>query len=153
MKDSDGNDRDAPFSFAVYNSLSQNSTGLPLTGTTGVSYSGAVTAVGGSGNYSWTVTGLSDDLTQSASGGTLTISGTPGSAATVAITVKLTDTTTTTSASDNYSIVISNPRAAHAALAESHLARLGDRQPELHGRHQRPPAVSARTRGKLTARP
>ncbi|MGA7886589.1 MAG: putative Ig domain-containing protein, partial [Acidobacteriaceae bacterium] len=109
VKDSNGTTATAPFSFAVYNPLSQNSTGLPLTGTTGVSYSGAVTAVGGSGNYSWTVTGLSDDLTQSASGGTLTISGTPGSAATVAITVKLTDTTTTTSASDNYSIVISNP--------------------------------------------
>lgn len=109
VKDSSNATATAPFSFAVYNPLSQNATNLALTGTTGVAYSGTVTAVGGSGNYSWTVTGLSDNLTQSASGGTLTISGTPGSAATVAITVKLTDTTTTAFVSSNYSIVISNP--------------------------------------------
>ncbi len=57
-------------------------------------YSGTVVATGGSGNYSWTITGMpADGLSASTSGGTLTISGTPASAETVSFTAKITDTT------------------------------------------------------------
>lgn len=109
VKDSSGDTATEPLSLAVYNTLGQNAASLPLTGTTGVLYTGSISAGGGSGNYSWTVTGLSDNLSQSVSGGMLTISGTPDSAATVSLTVKLTDTATPASVSANYSIVISNP--------------------------------------------
>jgi len=88
--------------------LAFNATSLPATGTTGAPYSGTITASGGSGNYSWQVTGLpSDNLSASSSGNTLTITGTPASAATVAFTVKLTDTTTSASVSQGYTITIS----------------------------------------------
>ena len=116
VKDSSGDTATQPYTFAVYSALSQNSTGLPLTGTTSVNYSGTVTGTGGSGNYCWTVTGLSDGLTAPVANSgcgyassSVSISGTPATAETVTITVKLTDTTTSASVSDNYNIVISNP--------------------------------------------
>ncbi len=68
---------------------------LASTASAGLAYSGTVMATGGSGNYSWTVGGLpTDGLSGLASGGTLTVSGTPASAATVPVTVTVKDTTT-----------------------------------------------------------
>ncbi len=85
------------YSIQVYSPVTLPSTipaTLPSTATVNVAYSGTVVASGGSGNYSWTVTGLSDGLTSSSSGGTLTISGTPTAAATVTANVSVKDTTT-----------------------------------------------------------
>ena len=85
------------YSIQVYSPVTIPSTipaTLPASATVNVGYTGTVVATGGSGNYSWTVTGLSDGLTSSSSGGTLTISGTPTSAATVTANVSIKDTTT-----------------------------------------------------------
>ena len=61
-------------------------------------YSGTIVASGGSGNYAWTVTGLpSNSLNYSTSGGTLTVSGTPTTSATVSFVVTVKDTTTNVS--------------------------------------------------------
>ena len=79
-------------------------------GYTTVLYTGTIGASGGSGSYSWQVTGLSDGLTSSQSGGTLTVSGTPTTAATVGFNVTLTDTMTNASVSQaGYSVAITVP--------------------------------------------
>ena len=60
---------------------------LPATGTVGTAYSGSLTAAGGSGSYTWTITGLPAGI--SASGtttATVTISGTPTAAGSSSIT-------------------------------------------------------------------
>jgi len=76
-----------------------------------IPYTGSITASGGSGNYSWQLTGLSDNLISASSGGTLTISGTPGSTpVTVTFNVKLTDTSTHSTVTQNgYTIAIATP--------------------------------------------
>ena len=99
VKDTSTNTTAGPFTYtvAVYNALSLPAPNPVTLGAATIStaYSGTVVATGGSGNYSWTVTGLpSDSLNYATSGGTLTISGTPGTATTVSFTAKLTDTTT-----------------------------------------------------------
>ena len=63
----------------VYNALTlptPNPSSLG-TATVGQFYTGTITASGGSGNYTWTVTGLTDNLGSSSNGATLTISGPP----------------------------------------------------------------------------
>jgi len=97
----------------VYGALAlpaPNPTSLPA-GYTSVPYTGKILASGGSGSYSWQVTGLSDNLTAATSGSTLTISGTPGSTpATVTFNVTLTDTATkATFTQSGYSIAIITP--------------------------------------------
>ncbi len=86
------------YSIQIYSPLalpSSNPATLSSTATLNAAYSGTVAASGGSGNYAWTVIGLpSDSLNYSTSGATLTISGTPGTAATVTFTAKVTDTIT-----------------------------------------------------------
>jgi len=85
------------YSIQVYSPVTIPATipaSLPSVATANVAYTGTVVATGGSGNYSWTVTGLSDGLTSSSSGGTLTISGTPTTAGTVTANVSVKDTTT-----------------------------------------------------------
>ena len=114
VTDSASNTATAPLTITVYNALTlpaPNPSSLPSTGTTGAAYTGTITASGGSGAYTWTVTGLpSDGLSSSSSGGTLSISGTPGSAATVSFTAKVTDTATgLIEGPFTYSIVVSNP--------------------------------------------
>jgi hypothetical protein len=91
----------------IYPAFSQVSSSLPTTVNTNTAYSGTITATGGSGSYSWAVTGLSDNLTSSASGATLSISGTPGTATTISFNVVLTDTNTNNTVSQGYSIVVS----------------------------------------------
>ena len=66
------------------------------TATVGKAYSGTVTVSGGNGTYTWgTATGLPAGLKATASGATLTISGTPtaAGASTVTVTVKDTEST------------------------------------------------------------
>ena len=61
--------------------------------TVGKAYSGTFTATGGNGSYTWgAVTGLPAGVTSSASGGTLTISGTPTTAGTSTVSVTARDT-------------------------------------------------------------
>jgi hypothetical protein len=100
------------YTIQVYNPLAlpaANPSTLPSYATVNVAYTGTVVATGGSGNYSWTVTGLSDGLTSSTSGGTLTITGTPTSAATVTFNATVTDTTTSKTAGPiTYTITANN---------------------------------------------
>ncbi|HUV70830.1 MAG TPA: putative Ig domain-containing protein [Terracidiphilus sp.] len=97
----------------IYSALSlpTPSSSVPGPGTTGSLYSGQITASGGSGTYSWTVTGLpSDGLSAALSGSTQQITGTPTSATTVTFNVTVTDTVTSQSVGPYaYSIVVSNP--------------------------------------------
>jgi len=114
VTDSGSNTAQATVSITIYGALSlpaPNPSSLPSTGYTNVAYTGTIGASGGSGNYSWQVTGLSDNLNSSPAGGTLTIAGTPGATpATVSFNVTLTDMTTNASVTQNgYSIVIGNP--------------------------------------------
>jgi hypothetical protein len=116
VTDSASNTAHLALTITVYGALSlpaPDPLSLPSTGYTNVAYTGTIAASGGSGNYSWLVTGLSDNLTPNPVAGTLTISGTPGaSPATVTFNVKLTDTTTNASVTQNgYNIAISTPVA------------------------------------------
>ena len=108
---------------------------------TGLTYSGAINAGGGSGggNYAFTVNdttiptdgsvttfGGSDGLTATNTGGnTLMISGTPTSATTVTLNVGVTDTLGNTSASNTYTITVgSGPTGANNANLNGHYACL-----------------------------
>ena len=94
VTDSASNTATQAFTFAVYNALAlpapnPNSLGA---GTTGEAYTGTINASGGSGSYTWTVTGLpSEGLSSSSSGGTLTVNGTPTTAAAVSFGVSVTE--------------------------------------------------------------
>jgi serine/threonine-protein kinase len=83
----------------------------PRTATAGTAYSGTVTVTGGNGTYRWsTVTGLPAGLTASASGATLTISGTPTTAQSATATVTVSDTEATPqSKSTTVAITVSAP--------------------------------------------
>jgi serine/threonine protein kinase len=83
----------------------------PTTATVGQAYSGTVTATGGNGTYTWgAVTGLPAGLTSSASGGTLTISGTPTTAGTSTVTLTASDTESTPqTATTALSVTVSAP--------------------------------------------
>jgi serine/threonine protein kinase len=84
----------------------------PGTATVGTAYSGTVKVSGGNGTYTWsTVTGLPAGLTATASGATLTISGTPASTAkTSTATVTVSDTESTPqSKSTTVTITVSAP--------------------------------------------
>ncbi len=85
------------YSIQVYGPVTlpaSNPTSLPSSATWNVAYTGTVVASGGSGNFAWTVTGQSDGLNTTSSGGTLTLSGTPAATGTVALSVSVKDTTT-----------------------------------------------------------
>ena len=100
------------YTITVYNPLTlpaANPSTLPSAATVNAAYTGTVVASGGSGNYSWTITGLSDGLTSSGSGATLTISGTPTATGTITFNATVTDTTTTKTAGPiTYTITASN---------------------------------------------
>ena len=115
VKDTSTNATAGPFTYTItVNSAltlpSPNPSSLAA-GYTSTPYTGSISASGGSGNYSWQVTGLSDNLSTAPSGSILTISGTPGpTPATVTFNVTLTDTTTNASITQNgYSIAIDTP--------------------------------------------
>jgi hypothetical protein len=115
VKDISTNTVAGPFTYTitVYGALAlpaPNPTSLRA-GYTSTPYTGTIGASGGSGNYSWQVTGLSDNLNAVPIGSTLTIGGTPNSTpATVSFDITLTDTTTNVSITQNgYSIAIGTP--------------------------------------------
>lgn len=115
VKDNSTNTTVGPYTYTItVNSAlalpAPNPNSLPA-GYPSVPYTGSISASGGSGRYSWLVTGLSDNLSPSPSGGTLTINGTPGATpATVRFNVTLTDTQTNASITQKgYSIAINPP--------------------------------------------
>ncbi len=57
----------------------------------GQAYSATVIGTGGDGSYNWSVTGLPDGLTATASGGTLMVSGTPTDGGGFSVTVTVSD--------------------------------------------------------------
>ena len=103
-----------PFTYtiAVFNPISLPATdppSLPANISTNAPYSGTITATGGSGSgYIWTVNGLSDGLTSSNSGGTLTISGTPTTASTVTFTVSVKDSSGSSAGPITYTITVNS---------------------------------------------
>lgn len=111
--DSVGNQATSTVSITIAGPLSlpTPSSSVPGPATVGSPYSGQITATGGSGTYSWTVTGLpADGLSAALSGSTQQITGTPTSAQTVTVNVTVTDTVTSQSVGPYaYSIVVSNP--------------------------------------------
>lgn len=113
VMDSAGNAATASFTLQVYAAftLSTPSATVPGPGTTGGVYSGTIMATGGSGSYTWTITGLpSDGISATTNGGTVTLSGTPTTATTVSFTASVKDTVTNQTLGPNtYSIVVSNP--------------------------------------------
>ncbi len=113
VKDSANHTATQALTITIYGALSlpaPNPASLPSNGYTGVAYTGEIDATGGSGNFSWQVTGLSDGLSATPGAGRVTISGTPTSQATVTFSVMLTDTTTNASVTQNgYTITVSNP--------------------------------------------
>ena len=128
VKDGAGNTAGpSNYTINVYNALTLPTSNPATLGpaTINLLYSGTIVAAGGSGNYSWTVTGLpSDSLSSSANGGTLTVSGTPGTATTVSFTAKVTDTTTNFSAGPYpYTVTVYNgltlPSANPATLGSA----------------------------------
>ena len=73
-------------------------------------YSATVIATGGDGTYNWAVTGLPAGLAATASGGTLTVSGTPTASGSfpVAVTVSDTESPAQTAAAD-LTLVVADP--------------------------------------------
>ncbi len=73
-------------------------------------YSAAVIATGGNGTFNWSVTGLPAGLAATASGGTLTVSGTPTASGSfpVAVTVSDTESPAQTAAAD-LALVVADP--------------------------------------------
>ena len=104
----------APLTILIYAAVTlptTNPASLPNTGTTGVPYSGSISATGGSGNYAWTVTVLpTDGLSFNTSGGMLNVTGTPTAAATITFKASVKDATTNVSVGpDTYTITVTNP--------------------------------------------
>jgi hypothetical protein len=118
VKDSGNNTSTQNLTFSIYSALTlptPDPPSLPANGYTGVVYTGYINAVGGSGSYSWSVSGLPSDglnVSGGTGGSTLTISGTPTSATTVTFNATLKDTiTNATVTQNNYDIIISTPVA------------------------------------------
>jgi hypothetical protein len=103
----------ATLGLTVYPALTLPATGTSSLGTAtvGANYNGYLNASGGigSGNYTWTVTGLSDGLTSNATsntGSTVTISGIPTTAQTVTFQASVKDSTGTTVGPITYTITV-----------------------------------------------
>jgi large repetitive protein len=77
-----------PFSMTIYSALGISTAGVPSAGVVGVPYNGSLSAVGGSGTFSWSATGLPAGVTMS-SGGVL--SGSPTTNSTYSVNFTLTD--------------------------------------------------------------
>jgi hypothetical protein len=113
VKDGAGN-TSGPFNYtiAAYNPISipaTNPASLPSNTTINAAYTGTITATGGSGSgYTWTVTGLSDGLSSTNTGGTLTISGTPTTASTVTFNVSVKDSSGSSTGPIAYTITVNS---------------------------------------------
>jgi large repetitive protein len=76
-------------------------------GTVGVAYTGTLTAIGGSGNFTWGIQASNPDgLNFIANGAVLTISGTPTSAAGIGLTITVLDNNTNLSVTKAYTITV-----------------------------------------------
>lgn len=113
VKDSGSNTASQPLTIEVYGGLVLTPQSAVPQGYTGVVYNGTVTGSGGSGNLSMAVTSqispVDGNLTATAIGAGVNLSGTPTTATTVSFGVKLTDSTTSNFTTQNYTIVVSNP--------------------------------------------
>jgi hypothetical protein len=110
VTDSNNSTATQQYTITVNAQLAVNSSALSLSTTVNQNYGGSLIASGGSGNYSWTVTGLpSDNLTYTTNNNTLSISGTPTTAEPVTFTAKVSDGTNTVGPT-SYTITV-NPVA------------------------------------------
>src|SRR5208282_4131492 len=111
VTDSASNTATQALTIQVYNALTLPTPNPSTLGsaTQGQPYTGSITATGGSGNYTWTVTGLTDNLTYSSSGATLTIGGTPNTVTVVSFNVSVQDNITLATAANTYTISVNSP--------------------------------------------
>jgi hypothetical protein len=103
-----------PYTLTVYSQPVQTPAPNPLPSPVNVNQAytaSTITASGGSGNYSWAVSGnLTSVLTVSNNGNNLSISGTPTKVGTYDLYVTLTDTTTSVSTAQiDYTITVNEP--------------------------------------------
>ena len=77
-----------PFSITILQPLAINTTGVPATGIVGTAFNGSLSATGGSGNFSWSATGLPAGVTLSPAG---VLSGTPTANAAYSVSITLSD--------------------------------------------------------------
>lgn len=117
VKDSSNNTAMQALTITIYGALSlptPNPSSLPG-GYTNVSYTGSVTGSGGSGNLSMAVTTAlspaNGTLATGVSGATVNVTGTPTTATTESFGVTLTDSTTSNTVAQTYTIVITTPVA------------------------------------------
>lgn len=109
-QDSNGNSANQQVSYQVSSSAMKLPAIDPASlgpAVVGQSYNGAITASGGAGAYSWTVTGLSDGLTYAPGGNVLAIRGTPTAAGTVTFTVSIKDANGDAAGPITYTIPVS----------------------------------------------
>ena len=113
VTDSASNTATQALTIQVYNALALPTPNPSSLGsaTVGQFYTGTITASGGSGNYTWTVTGLTDNLSYSSSGATLTVSGTPNTPTVVSFNVSVQDNITLATAANTYTITVNSPPA------------------------------------------
>lgn len=142
--------------------LSINSPPLP-NGAVGSSYNAAVSATGGSGNYTFTATGLPPGVTLSTSG---TVSGTPTTAGTFSVVVTATDAPAATAAitaSATFKVTIAPQLALTAtaipngvvgtALPAVQLTATGGTSPYQFQSANLPPGLTLASNGTLSGTP
>ena len=113
VTDSASNTATATLGITVWPALtlpSSNPASL-VSAVTSQSYSGTISVTGGSGSYSWAVTGLPSGLGYNSTGNPLTISGTaPSTTQTITLSVTVTDTTAKNSTGPiQYTIAVNPP--------------------------------------------
>ncbi len=106
VRDDNGGTTNKTFTLTITNSFVTIVTPSPLPdGTVGVGYSHPLEATGGTGNYAWTIAGLPDGLLPDSSGD---ITGIPTTAGIFNFVAQVTDMVTGASASNLFSLTISN---------------------------------------------
>ena len=106
VRDDNGVTTNKTFTLTITNSFVTIVTPSPLPdGTVGVGYSHPLEATGGTGNYAWTIAGLPDGLLPDSSGD---ITGIPTTAGIFNFVAQVTDMVTGASASNLFSLTISN---------------------------------------------
>ncbi len=113
VKDSAGNTATQALTIQVYAGLTLPASNSLPTGYIGETYPGTIVGTGGSNNLSIAITSalspVNGTLAANLSGATVSFIGTPTTATTESISVKLTDNTTGNSISQTYSFTISTP--------------------------------------------
>ena len=111
LTDSASNSVQAAITIPIYAVLTLTPAMTLPSATAGLSYSASISASGGSGKYTFTLTGMpANGLTASPSGATVAIKGTPTAAATVTFTASVKDAGTGAAVGPNtYTIPVYNP--------------------------------------------